>query len=399
MPESFEPRKPHGNRFWMFVAVAVLIGVAGWGIFSRLEAASDLKEETQEEAIPAVAVMKVPESPPDQDIVLPGSVQAWHEAPIYARTSGYVKTWETDIGAHVKAGDLLAEIETPEIDAQMHQAEADLGTTEANNTLAQNTAKRWQILLKTNSVSKQEADEKISAAAANDAAVASAKANLDRLKQLEDFKRVTAPFDGIITARNTDVGALINAGSSGTGLELFHIAETDKLRVYVQIPEYDADLIKPDMTAKLRFAELPERDFDARLTHSADAIDPASRTLLIQLEVDNDKGELLPGSYAETHIQMPAAANSMHLPVNTLLFRDGTEVATIEDGKAMLKKIVVGRDYGKEVEVVSGVKTGETIIVNPPDSLTSGQKVKIAKSSDKKTKTEKKSDDQEKKDK
>jgi len=374
-------KSQHSHRLRGWILLLVLLAIAGWGIITRLEAASALRHETQEDAVPTVAVMKASHGAATEGIVLPGTVQAWHEAPIYARTSGYIKSWNTDIGAPVKAGDILAEIETPEVDAQTHQAEADLATAEANNQLAQTTAKRWAILLKTNSVSKQEADEKLSDAAAKEAAVASAKASLDRLKQLEDFKRVIAPFDGIITARNTDVGALINAGSSGTGLELFHIAETDKLRVYVQVPEYDAPFIKPDLTAEVNFAEHPQQSYTATLVHSADAIDPSSRTLLIQLEVDNSKGELLPGSYAEVHIKLPSDATTVHLPVNTLLFRgDGTKVATIDsDGKALLKSITIGRDYGKEVEVTSGVAADDTIIVNPPDSLITGQPVRIAK--------------------
>jgi len=397
MPDHPPKKIPHHYRFWGFVIIGLLLIAAIWGIASRLEAASRLKEETRNQAIPTVAVMQVPGGPSDQEIILPGSVQAWHEAPIYARTNGYVKAWATDIGTHVKTGDLLAEIETPEIDAQTRQAEADLGTAGANNQLAQTTAQRWAVLLKSHSVSKQEAEEKFAAAAAAEAAMASAKANLEHLKQLEDFKHVVAPFDGIITARNTDVGALINAGSSGTGPELFHIAETDKLRIYTQVPEYDATYITPDLVAKLRFAEYPRRDFAAAWTNSADAIDPAARTLLIQLQVDNTKGELMPGSYTEVHIKIPANSKAVRLPVNTLLFRDEMEVATVDaDGKALLKNITIGRDYGKDVEVLSGVDVGETIIVNPPDSLTTGQKVKIAQPSDKKSKDDK-FGDQEKK--
>ncbi len=340
---------PHHRRWGIIIFVIVLV-IAGWGIATRIEASSSLHDRTEQQAVPTVSVMQVASGPTAEEIVLPGNVQAWHEAPIYARTNGYIKDWKTDIGARVKEGDLLAEIETPEIDAQTHQAEADLATAQANNDLSQTTAKRWAVLLKTNSVSKQEADEKFGDAAAKEALVASAKANLDRLKQTEDFKRVVAPFDGVITARNTDTGSLINAGSSGNGPELFHIVETDKLRVYVQVPEYDASYIKPDLTAALRFAENPQKAFTAALERTADAIDPVSRTLLIQLVNDNASGELMPGSYAEVHIKLPQSADAVHIPVSTLIFRsEGMQVATIDgDGKALLKKITIGRDYGKE---------------------------------------------------
>jgi RND family efflux transporter MFP subunit len=379
MSDSSKQVHPHHRR-WGIIIFLVVLGLSAWGIVSRIEADSSLQKRTENQAVPTVTVMQVAKGPVDEDLVLPGNVQAWHEAPIYARTNGYIKDWKTDIGAHVKEGDLLAEIETPEIDAQTHQAEADLGTAEANNQLAQTTAKRWLDLLKTNSVSKQETDEKLGAAAAGEALVASAKANLDRLRQTEDFKRVVAPFDGVISARNIDTGSLINAGSSGAGPELFHIVETDKLRVYVQVPEYDAAYIKPDLNAEAHFAEYPQKTFSASLEHTADAIDPASRTLLIQLVIDNSTGELMPGSYAEVHIKLPQSGDAVHLPVNTLLFRgEGMQAAVVDsDGKAQLKKLTIGRDYGKEVEVTSGVAPGDTVILNPPDSLESGQPVKVA---------------------
>jgi RND family efflux transporter MFP subunit len=379
MPDPL-PQTPPPPKFRGLILLAFALAIVVWGIASRLEAETALKRETQQAAAPKVAVMQAARGPSSEEIVLPGSVQAWHEAAIYARTSGYVKDWLTDIGAHVKEGDLLAEIETPEVDAQMHQAEADLATAEANNKLAQSTAQRWDVLLKTKAVSKQEAEEKFGDAAAKEALVLSAKANLDRLKQLEEFKRITAPFDGVITARNIDTGALINAGSGGTGPELFHIAETGKLRVYIQVPEADAPFIKSDLVADLRLAEHPQESFAASLAHTADAIDPASRTLLVELEVDNAEDKLLPGSYTQVHIKLPSDGTSVRLPVNTLLFRaDGMQVATVDaNGKAMLKLITIGRDYGKEVEVTSGISEGETIIINPPDSLSSGQVVQIA---------------------
>lgn len=394
-PGQGNPQKHH---FKAVLLVIVLVALASWGIVSRIEAASSLHKKTNEQAIPSVAVLKAPHGPVSEEVTLPGTVQAWHEAPIYARTSGYLKSWVTDIGAQVKAGDLLAEIETPEIDAQLRQAQADLATAEANNALAQTTNKRWQDLVKTNSVSKQEAEEKAGDAAAKAALAASAKANLDHLQQLQDFKRVTAPFDGTITARNTDTGALINAGSSGTGPELFHIAETSKLRIYVQVPENYMQAITPDMTAELYFTEYPQRSFTATLAHTAEALDPVTRTLLIQLQVDNDKNELHAGSYAEVHLKLASTSDNVRLPVNTLLFRgDGMQVATVDaEGKAQLKAVTIGRDYGKEVEVTAGVTPDETIIINPPDSLVSGQAVKVVTSEQKQNEGDKKNGDSKK---
>jgi RND family efflux transporter MFP subunit len=393
-----EQPKPQRHRFKVFLLLIVLIAIGGWGINARIDAAAKLEKETNDQTIPTVAVIQASHGPMYEDVVLPATVQAWHEAPIYARTNGYLKDWVTDIGTFVKAGDLLAEIETPEIDAQLRQAEADLATAEANNQLAQTTAKRWQALLKTNSVSKQEADEKIGDAAAKEALVASARANLERLNELEGFKRVTAPFDGTITARNTDTGALINAGSGGVGQELFHIAEIGRLRVYVQVPENTMQAITPDMTAELHFMEYPQRYFTATLTRTANALDPATRTLLIELEVDNEKGELLPGSYAEAHMKLPLSNDIVHVPVNTLLFRSsGLQVATVDaENKAQLKTITIGRDYGKDVEVTSGLAPGESVIVNPPDSLANGQAVHVVPSEQKQNEAEKKDGDNKK---
>jgi RND family efflux transporter MFP subunit len=376
-PDKKPPQKG-GSGIWLalFVIAAVL---AIGGIVLRLQSESQLSHETKNAAVADVVVMQAPKGPAAEEIVLPGNMQAWHEAPIYARTNGYLKDWVTDIGAPVKEGDLLAEIEAPEVDAQLHQAEADLATAQANNKIAQITAERWENLLKTSAVSKQDADDKIAAAAASAATEASAEANVNHLHELVSFERIVAPFDGIITARNTDNGALIDAGSSGTGPELFHIAETDKLRVYVEVPETYADAVKPDLVAELHLAEHPGETFPAKLSHTADAIDPNTRTLLIELEADNDKGVLLPGGFAEVHLKLPASAETVMLPANTLLFRaQGMQVATIDDnGKAVLKSITIGRDYGNQVEVKSGITPGETIIVNPPDSLITGQPVHV----------------------
>ncbi len=384
-PNSKQKTGKGGGSFGLTVLALVVIAVAGGGIFMRVSEGSALKRTTQEEAVPDVHVIKAPQGTPSEDMALPGNVQAWHEAPIYARTSGYLKDWVTDIGARVKAGDLIAEIDAPEIDAQLHQAEADLTTAQANNHIAQTTAERWQNLLKTNAVSRQDADSKIAAAAASAASETAAEANVNHLKELVSFERIIAPFDGIITARNTDNGALISAGSNGTGPELFHVAETDKLRVYAQVPESYADAVKSDLVAELRLVEHPGKNFPAKLVHSADALDPATRTLLIQLEVDNANGELLPGGYAEVHIKLPAANETVVLPANAFLFRaQGMQVATIdEDGNAVLKSVVIGRDYGNKIEIISGVSPDETIILNPPDSLTTGDPVHVVQDNQK----------------
>ena len=358
--------------FGLLLVALVIIGL-------RIQAASALRDHTEDNAILTVSIIKAEASHAQEDVVLPGTVQAWHEAPIYARTNGYLKNWLTGLGTKVKEGDLLAEIETPEIDAQLRQAEADLATARANNELAQSTAKRWLTLLKSDSVSKQDADEKMGDAAAKEALVNSAQANLDRLHDLESFKKVTAPFDGVITSRTTDVGQLITSGST-TGQILFRIAQADKLRIYVQVPQTYAAMVTPDLEAELHFPDYPGKAYPVKLYHSADAIEPTARTLLIEFILDNKDGSLLPGGYVEAHLKVPAKDNALRLPVNTLLFRsEGSQVATVDaDGHTLLKSVKIGRDFGNEVEISSGIERGESIIINPPDSLATGQQVRIA---------------------
>lgn len=380
LPARRRRRPPYAA---LLIAVALVVAVA-WGITARLAASAQLKQQTLAQAMPVVAVMTVPQGPPQDALVLPGTLQAWHEATLYARTSGYLKNWVSDIGAEVKKGALLAEIATPEVDAQYHQAQAELASAIANNQLAQVTAVRWKKLLKTQDVSRQDADQKVSDAAAKAALVASAQANLAHLRELKNFQRVTAPFDGVITARNTDNGALISAGSATTLPELFHIAEIDTLRVYVRVPERDSAAIVPGMVATLHFTEHPGISIPATLTETAHALDPASRTLLVELKVDNSQHLLMPGSYAEVHIPLAAAAsaatNPVRIPANALLFRaEGMQVAGLDpQNQVLLKPITIGRDFGKEVEVTAGLNVGDTIILNPPDSLLAGQAVKVA---------------------
>jgi RND family efflux transporter MFP subunit len=369
------------------VAIAVFAIVAAIviaGILPRVKARTALRKETAEMAVPTVSVVQPRRSEPTQELVLPANVQAFADSPIYARTNGYLRRWYVDIGSHVKKGQLLAEIETPEVDQQLRQARADLATAEANLGLSKITADRYTDLLKTDSVSKQEADNAAGDYAAKKAIVESSKANVERLEQLQSFEKIYAPFDGVITARNTDIGALIDSGSAGgTRSELFHMSQPHKLRVYVNVPEAYSQAAKPGLTADLTLAEFPGRRFQGKLVRTANAIDPASRTLLVEIDVDNPTGTLFSGAYAEVHFKLPSATSAFILPVNSLLFRsEGLRVAAVTDGRhAELRPITMGHDFGTEVEVVSGLNGSESIIVNPPDSLVSGQQVRIASAS------------------
>jgi RND family efflux transporter MFP subunit len=373
---SAEPS--HIARYaWIALVVALIL--AAWGIISRVHARSKLAKETTTEAIPQVTTLKAGRSPGSEDLILPGSVQAFIEAPIYARTSGYLKIWYTDIGSPVKKGQLLAEIDAPEVDQQYSQAQADLATAHANSQLAITTNERWKGLLATHSVSQQDADAKAGDAAAKRAAEAAAAANVARLRDLESFKRVLAPFDGVVTQRNTDIGALIAAGQNA-GNALFRVADTTKLRIYVLVPEPYAAATVPGMQSALYFAEHPGKSFPATLVRTANALDPAVRTLQVELQVDNASGVLFPGSYAEVHFKVPGSDQSLRLPANALLFRAaGLQVATVDSGDHVhLKTIVPGRDFGKSIEVLSGIAADDNVVVNPPDSLIEGALVRIA---------------------
>jgi RND family efflux transporter MFP subunit len=376
------PDKPvsHKNiRRYALLALILAIVLGIWGEVSRVLARSALGKDTAESAIPTVVTVKAERSSLGEELVLPGTVQAFIEAPIYARTNGYLKSWNTDIGTQVTKGQVLAEIETPEVDQQLTQALADLATAHANETLANSTNARWQGLLATESVSKQDAEEKSGDAAAKKAAADSAGANVARLRDLESFKHVTAPFTGVITARNTDIGALINAGQSA-GSELFRIADTRKLRVYVRVPETFAAVTKPGLDADLRFTEQANRAFTARVVRTSNALDPVVRTLQVELELDNAKGEIFPGAFAEVHFKIPPGAETLRLPANTVLFRAaGLQVATLDDQQRVtLKSIVQGRDFGNSIEILSGLAPDELVVLNPPDSITDGVQVRIA---------------------
>jgi|SRR5579862_4813256 len=379
------PERGQSHSWWIVIlALIVVVVIVISGIVPRKRAEANLATETRQMAIPTVTVVRAKRSAPTQEVVLPANVQAYIDSPIYARTNGYLKHWYSDIGAHVKEGQLLADIETPEVDQQLRQARADLATAEANLHLSQITSDRYAGLLRSDSVSKQDADNAEGDFAAKQATVHAAQANVKRLEELQSFEKIYAPFAGVITARNTDIGALIDSGSSGgSRTELFHIAQPDKLRVYVNVPEAYSQAAKPGLIANLALAEFPGRTFPGTLVRTANAIDQSTRTLLVEIRVDNPTGTLFTGAYAEVHLKLPTPTSSLILPVNSLLFRsEGLMVAAITDGKhAELKPITVGHDFGSEVEVVAGLTGDESIIVNPPDSIIAGQEVRIAQPS------------------
>jgi RND family efflux transporter MFP subunit len=361
------------------LAVLALVVVV-WAVLSGRHAAAELKAATEADAVVTVATVKPQPLSDLTELVLPGNLQANYEAPIYARTSGYLKRWLVDIGTPVKAGQLLALVESPEVDSQLHQAEADLATAEANQKIAALTAERWRNLRASDSVSKQEADEKISLAASNDAQVQAARANVQRLQQLSGFERIVAPFDGVVTARNTDIGQLISAGNN-TGPELFRVADVRRLRLYVRVPQTYAAMMQPGLTAELRFPDRPDKTYTAKLDSTSSAIDTTSRTLLAQLSVDNTKNELLPGAYSEVHFQLPAGIGSVvKVPANVLLFRgDGLNVATVSaNARVVLKPVTIGRDNGTDLEIIQGLAPGDSVIVSPPDSLLEGAEVRVS---------------------
>jgi RND family efflux transporter MFP subunit len=372
-----------GSKRGLLIAVVALIAVAAVvvaGIVPRERAKTALRSETNELAVPVVSVIQAKLGAPQQEIVLPGNVQAFIDSPIYARTNGYLKKWYHDIGTHAKAGELLAEIETPEVDAQLDQARADLNTAIANMKLAQVTAERYEGLKDTDSVSKQDVDNATSDYAAKKAMVASAQNNVKRLEQLQSFEKVYAPFDGVITARRTDVGYLINSGNAGPAQELFRMDAIQNLRVFVNVPQQFSPDAKPGLTADLTLPQFPGRHFKGKLMRTANAIDLASRTLLVEVDVPNPKGELLPGAYAEVHLKIPSNTPAYILPVTALIFQaQGMQVAEVDgNNRVQLKPITLGRDFGNEVEIISGLSGQERIINNPPDSLITGEEVRIA---------------------
>jgi RND family efflux transporter MFP subunit len=380
-PDPAPAKRGFSTGVWIALAIVAiaLIVVIIFGIASRSSAEHDLEKRTEASAIPTVNVIHPSAAPLSPEISLPGNTQAYMDTPIYARTSGYLKHWYFDIGAHVRQGQLMAVIETPELDQQLQVAEADLKSTEANLALANTTAARYINLLKTNSVSKQETDQATGDEAAKKAAVDSAMANVRRLQQLQSFEKVYAPFDGIVTVRNTDVGALIAAGSGSTPRELFHVAAIEKIRVYVPVPEAYAGDIKNGGKATLTLDQYPGQKFEGTIARNSNMIDSASRTLNVEVDVDNPKGLLLPGAYVFVHFKVPNRIANLTIPSNTLLFRrEGLRVGVVRNGKVDLVPITITHDAGQIVEVAaSDLKPTDEVILDPSDSLIDGQQVHV----------------------
>ena len=369
------------RRRWLSVAIA-LIAVAALlvsGIWSRVRARTTLKAETAQVALTAVSVVSPKQTAPAEEIILPGNVQPFITSPVYARTNGYLKKWYFDIGAHVKQGQLLAVIETPEVDQQLQQARSNLSTAQANLELAAITKTRYQGLLKSNAVSQQDVDNTVGTYNANKAIVEADQAAVQQYAALVSFEKIYAPFDGVITARNTDIGDLINSGSNANvKTDLFHIAQPGTLRVYVNVPEEYSRGIKVGMTADLALAEFPGRTFQGKLVRTADAINVTTRTLLIEIDVANPTSTLLTGSYAEVHLKVTTQPSTFIIPVNTLIFRsEGLRVGIVKDGKVALTAVTPGHDFGNQIEIVAGLKPDDQVIINPPDSIVTGQQVQI----------------------
>jgi len=370
-------RPSHASRA-VAIVLLVLLVAGGFSVARRFTEKRALAVETEKLAVPTVAVLKPSTEPAQDELVLPAQLQAYVESPIYARTNGYVLHWYKDIGAHVKKGEILADIDTPEIDQELSQAKATRQQIQAQMEMAKISADRWTNLRKTDSVSQQEADQQSSAYTQARANMAAADANVRRLEQLESFKHVYAPFSGVVTNRNVDPGALISAGS--TGKALFELARVDPLRVFAKVPQAYSAAIKVGMESFLVLQEFPGQRFSGTIARTADAIDPATRTLLTEVDVPNPDGRLLPGAYGELHFKVAVDAAKLTVPVNSMLFRqEGPRIAVVgPDNKVHLRAITIGRDYGSTLEVLEGVGVEDRIIINPADSLEEGQQVHIS---------------------
>ena len=381
-PSSDDASRTHGRRRWLLAALLVLvaIGVLVAGIRSRMKDETALRAVTAQMAVPSVSVVLPKQSAPAQELILPGNIQPFISAPVYARTDGYLKKWYFDIGAHVKAGDLLAVIETPEVDEQLAQARSTLATAQANLELARITRDRYQGLLTKHAVAQQDVDNAVGTYAANKAMVDADTANVRHYEALVSFEKVYAPFAGVVTARNTDIGDLINSGSStAPRTDMFHIAQTGVLRVYVNVPEEYSQDVKPGQTlAAIALAEFPGQRFPGKLVRTSEAINATTRTLLVEVDLDNPSGTLLSGSYAEVHLNVPMHNPVYLLPVSSLIFRgEKLQVGVVKNGKVEVTDVIPGRDLGEQIEIVSGLKADDQVIVNPADSLVTGQEVKI----------------------
>ena len=379
---AYEERTPRkGSRLFLLLigVVIVLVIVGAVTLVQRRSQYEALANETEKLAVPTVSVIHPIAELGQEDLVLPSTLQAYVESPIYARTTGYVKKWYHDIGSRVQKGELLADIDTPEVDQQLSQARAELNTSQANSDLSRITATRYEELIKTDGVSKQEVDNAVGDYAAKKATVQSSEANVRRLEELESFKHIYAPFSGVITRRNIDIGNLINAGNGGTAQELFFLAQTDPIRAYVSVPEVYASAIRPGLGAFLELTQYPSQKFQGKVVRTADAIDLASRTLNTEVDVPNRAAQLLPGGYAQVHLLVKVTGAHLQVPVNALLFRsEGLRAVVIDaDHKTHLRPLAIGRDYGTTLEVLQGLDAGDWIVLNPADSLEEGIAVNV----------------------
>ena len=372
----------------LLIILAIIAALVIFGIVPRLRARQTLRAQTDRLAQPAVSVIHPTRAAPAEEVVLPGNIQAFIDAPLYARTSGYVRHWYFDIGAHVKKGQLLADIESPEVNRQLQQAQEDLKTEQANLQLAQITATRYSDLFKTDSVARQEVDNAVQNAAARNATVKGAQANVERLQQLVEFQKIIAPFDGVVTARNTDIGQLIDAGSAGGSTrELFHIAAVDRLRVFVQVPQKYSHATVPGMIADLTLPELPGRRFQGTLARTARSFDLSTRTLLVEVDIVNKTGLLMPGAYTEIHFKIKSSEPTLVIPSTSLIFRSqGLRVPVVSEGNRVnLLTVTPGRDFGNTIEIVSGLSENASVVANPPDSLVEGEVVRVVQPKSAKT--------------
>ena len=374
------PRAQKSRFFgYLLIGVIALVLLGAFTLLQRRSQYQALAKETEAATIPTVAIIHPTTESPDEGLVLPGSMQAYVESPIYARTNGYLKKWYRDIGSRVRQGELLADIDTPEVDQQLSQARADLETSKANANLSRITATRYEELIKTDGVSKQEVDNAAGDYAAKQAIVASSQANVRRLEELESFKHIYAPFSGVITRRNVDLGTLINAGNGGSSQQLFFLSQTDPMRVYVNVPESAAPSIRPGLVASLDLTQFPGRKFQGKVVRTAESIDLNSRTLLTEVDVPNKSGELLPGGYAQVQLDVKIIGQRLQVPVNALLFRsEGLRAIAVDSNHQLhFRALTIGRDYGIALEVLQGLNASDWIVLNPADSLDDGQHVNV----------------------
>jgi RND family efflux transporter MFP subunit len=374
-----QPRRSGKRLLWFLAIPVILASSAFFGAQARLKTSQQLQTTTKLLEVQTVNVIHPQRGTASSDLTLPGMIQAFSQSPIYARVDGYVRTWYVDIGAHVTKGQLLAEIDAPDVDQQLNQARAMLKQTQTSLELAKLTAPRYQELIKTNSVSQQEVDQNNQNLAAQTANVQAAEAAVSRLEQMQGFEKIVAPFDGVITLRKTDFGNLVNAGNAGIGQELFRISQNNIVRVFVTVPEEFSKQVRPGTRASMDLTELPNRHFAAAVTRTTDAIDAASRTLTVELDVPNPSGELLPGAYANVRFQLPLNVVPLVIPSSTILFQEaGPQVGVVTSrNQVELRRVTLGHDFGDTIEIVSGVRAADAVIANPPDFLTNGMPVAV----------------------